>query len=103
MQVAAALCQGLSRRCAYTSRFVSTAITRRDLEIARTVGAACTRLGLALVGLDVIGEHLTEVNVTSPTGFRELERLTGTRLQERVVDWVIDRLAGQSAPVRAAA
>jgi glutathione synthase len=81
----------------------ATSLTRSDLEIARTVGAACSTLGLSLVGLDVIGEHLTEVNVTSPTGFRELERLTGTRLQERVVDWVIDRLAGQSAPVRAAA
>ncbi|HEX2414286.1 MAG TPA: hypothetical protein VHJ37_03620, partial [Thermoleophilaceae bacterium] len=81
----------------------ATSLTRRDLAIARTVGAACSTLGLSLVGLDVIGEHLTEVNATSPTGFRELERLTGTRLQEHVVDWVIDRLAGQSSPVRAAA
>ena len=63
----------------------ATSLTRRELEIARTVGATCTTLGLAFVGIDVIGERLTEVNVTSPTGFRELERLTGTRLQERLV------------------
>ena len=81
----------------------ATSLTRRELEIARTVGATCTTLGLAFVGIDVIGERLTEVNVTSPTGFRELERLTGTRLQERLVDWIIDRLAGRSAPVLAAA
>jgi glutathione synthase len=39
------------------------------------------------VGLDVIGERLTEVNVTSPTGIQELGRFTGTRPADRVIAW----------------
>ena len=49
----------------------------RDAEIAHAVGAAALEAGLFLVGLDVIGEHLTEVNVTSPTGFQEITAQTG--------------------------
>ena len=52
-------------------------LTERDEEIARTVGRVAREAGLFLVGLDVIGEHLTEVNVTSPTGFVELTTQTG--------------------------
>jgi glutathione synthase len=44
------------------------------------------------VGLDVIAGRLTEVNVTSPTGFREIEQLTGARLQQRVLGWLTSRL-----------
>lgn len=52
-------------------------LTERDAEIARTVGRVVREAGLFLVGLDVIGEHLTEVNVTSPTGFVEITAQTG--------------------------
>ncbi len=52
-------------------------LTARDMEIARAVGRAAQAAGLFLVGLDVIGEHLTEVNVTSPTGFQEITAQTG--------------------------
>ena len=49
-------------------------LTQRDREIAESVSKALQGRGLALVGLDIIGDYLTEVNVTSPTGVRELER-----------------------------
>lgn len=51
-------------------------LTERDWEIARTVGKTLKTEGLFLVGLDVIGEHLTEINVTSPTGMVEIAAQT---------------------------
>jgi glutathione synthase len=51
-------------------------LTTRDLEIATTVGKTLKAEGLFLVGLDVIGEHLTEINVTSPTGMVEIAAQT---------------------------
>jgi glutathione synthase len=52
-------------------------LSERDEEIARTVGRVAREAGLFLVGLDVIGEYLTEVNVTSPTCFVEIAEQTG--------------------------
>ncbi len=51
-------------------------LTARDLEIATTIGKTLKQAGLFLVGLDVIGEHLTEINVTSPTGMVEIAEQT---------------------------
>ena len=53
------------------------ALTDRDREIAARVGPVLRANGLVLAGLDVIGPYLTEINVTSPTGLQELERLEG--------------------------
>lgn len=53
---------------------VTQALSARDQEIADTVGATLKQHGLFLVGLDVIGEHLTEINVTSPTGMIEIAK-----------------------------
>jgi glutathione synthase len=55
---------------------VAQLLTERDVEIAMTVGKALKQKGLFLVGLDVIGEHLTEINVTSPTGIVEIAAQT---------------------------
>ena len=55
---------------------VAQPLTSRDLEIATTVGKTLMTEGLFLVGLDVIGEHLTEINVTSPTGMVEIAAQT---------------------------
>ena len=55
---------------------VAQALTERDFEIASTVGKVLKEKGLFLVGLDVIGEHLTEINVTSPTGMVEIAAQT---------------------------
>jgi glutathione synthase len=57
---------------------VKTELSARQQEIAAGVGARCKQLGLLLVGLDVIGDWLTEVNVTSPTGLMQLKTLYGT-------------------------
>ena len=55
---------------------VAQPLTVRDLEIATGVGKVLKQKGLFLVGLDVIGEHLTEINVTSPTGIVEIAAQT---------------------------
>ena len=58
---------------------VAQALSARDLEIATTVGKTLKHEGLFLVGLDVIGEHLTEINVTSPTGMVEIAAQTACK------------------------
>jgi glutathione synthase len=65
-----------------------TELTERDLEICKQVAPALRRDGLIFVGIDIIGGYLTEVNVTSPTGIREIDRLDDVRLGNRVVEWV---------------
>lgn len=55
---------------------VAQPLTQRDLEIANTVGKVLKEEGLFLVGLDVIGDYLTEINVTSPTGMVEIAKQT---------------------------
>jgi glutathione synthase len=56
---------------------VAQPLSPRDQEIAETVGAELKKLGLFLVGLDVIGDYLTEINVTSPTCMVEIAAQTG--------------------------
>ncbi len=68
----------------------ATAITDRDREICELVAPALRRDGLYFVGLDVIGGYLTEVNVTSPTGIREIDRLNNVRLGEQVMTWLTE-------------
>lgn len=67
-------------------RGVAQLLSARDLEIASTIGAAMRELGLFLVGLDVIGDYLTEINVTSPTGFVEITQQTGFNVAGAFVD-----------------
>ena len=57
-------------------------LTTRDLEICRTIGPELKRRGLLFVGIDVIGDYLTEINVTSPTGAVALKRFTGVDAAE---------------------
>jgi glutathione synthase len=59
------------------ARGVAQPVTDRHREIAAALGPVLSKRGLHLIGLDVIGEWLTEVNVTSPTGFREIQDQTG--------------------------
>ncbi len=58
-------------------RGVAQPLSAQDRRIAETLGPVLASRGLLLVGLDVIGDHLTEVNVTSPTCFREIQDQTG--------------------------
>ena len=73
-------------------RPVATEITPRDREISLAVGAELERMGVVFAGIDVIGDWLTEVNVTSPTGIREIYDLEGIRLETRVLDAVERRV-----------
>jgi glutathione synthase len=65
-----------------------TEITPREHEICTQVAERLRQDGLIFVGIDVIGGYLTEVNVTSPTGIREIDRLDGTRLGHQVIEWI---------------
>jgi glutathione synthase len=73
-------------------RGVAQPLSRRDLEIAHGVGEALAGRGLLLVGLDVIGDWLTEVNVTSPTCFREIQDQTGFDVAGLFIDALEARL-----------
>lgn len=65
-----------------------TTITPREQEICSHLAAKLRQDGLIFVGIDVIGGYLTEVNVTSPTGIREIDRLDATNLAHQVIKWV---------------
>ena len=65
---------------------VAQPLSARDLEIARTLGPELKAAGLLLVGLDVIGDYLTEVNVTSPTCMREIADQTGFNVAGMMID-----------------
>ncbi|HEV7440500.1 MAG TPA: glutathione synthase, partial [Methylobacterium sp.] len=71
-------------------------LTARELEICAAIGPELRRRGLILVGIDVIDGHLTEINVTSPTGVRAIKRLGGPDLAVSVWDAIEGRL-GRSA------
>lgn len=65
---------------------VARPLSARDREIAETLGPVLAARGLLLVGLDVIGDYLTEVNVTSPTCFREINDQTGFDVAGMFID-----------------
>ncbi|NEO85110.1 MAG: glutathione synthase [Spirulina sp. SIO3F2] len=69
-------------------RVASVPLTERDRLICDTVSPLLKQDGLYFVGLDVIGGYLTEVNVTSPTGIREIDRLDGKNLGNQVIEWL---------------
>ena len=72
-------------------------LTERDREIAAAVGPTLREKGLLFVGLDVIGDHLTEINVTSPTCIREIDKAYDTRIGERLMDAIARKLEARSA------
>ncbi|NVK14287.1 MAG: glutathione synthase [Rhodobacteraceae bacterium] len=59
-------------------------LSERDLEICAAIGPLLREKGQIFVGIDVIGNYLTEINVTSPTGIQELERFDGVNIAEKV-------------------
>jgi len=64
----------------------ATELTAREREICNKIGPALKERGLIFVGIDVIGDYLTEINVTSPTGIREIKRLSGIDIAPLVWD-----------------
>lgn len=71
-------------------RPAQTEITPRDREICDALGPELKKRGLIFTGIDVIGDWLTEINVTSPTGIREIQRFDGTDIASMIWD-VVER------------
>ncbi|MES2228058.1 MAG: glutathione synthase [Pseudomonadota bacterium] len=76
-------------------------LSARDREIAEGIGPVLAARGLLLIGLDVIGDCLTEINVTSPTGFQEITQQSGFDVAKMFID-ALEAALG-SAPLRSAA
>ena len=68
-------------------------LTARDAEICAAIGPLLREKGQVFVGIDVIGDYLTEINVTSPTGIQELERFDGIDVAGAIWDAIEARLA----------
>ena len=72
---------------------LKTSLTSREKEICETIGPALKERGLLFVGIDVIGNYLTEINVTSPTGIQEINELDGIKIENLIWDAIEDRQA----------
>ncbi|SMF08747.1 glutathione synthase [Tistlia consotensis] len=75
---------------------VRDVLTARDREICAAIGPALRQRGLIFVGIDVIGDYLTEINVTSPTGIQEIDRFDAANLSGLIWDAIEGRLAGRT-------
>jgi glutathione synthase len=76
---------------------VAQTLTMRDREIAEAIGPVLAGRGLLLVGLDVIGDCLTEINVTSPTGFQEISQQSGFDVAKAFID-ALERAVAVARP-----
>ena len=72
---------------------MKTTLTARERAICAAIGPTLKEQGLIFVGIDVIGDFLTEINVTSPTGIQEINRLDGAALEKCVWDAIEARFA----------
>lgn len=73
-------------------RAEKAALTKRDHEICEMIGPTLHERGLIFVGIDVIGDWLTEINVTSPTGLQEIDSFDGVNLEGRIWDVIEGRI-----------
>ncbi len=71
-------------------------LTASDREICEAIGPTLSERGFIFVGIDVIGDRMTEINVTSPTGIQEIDRFDGTNLSGLIWDAIEARLAGRA-------
>jgi glutathione synthase len=76
-------------------RAEASELTKRDREICAIIGPELKKRGLIFTGIDVIGDYLTEINVTSPTGIHELRRLSGIDSAPLVWDAIERRIAAR--------
>ncbi len=67
---------------------VKATLTTREREICAAIGPALRERGLIFVGIDVIGDYLTEINVTSPTGLQQINRFDGVSLEAQIWDGI---------------
>jgi glutathione synthase len=75
------------------AKVVAAPLSERDLVICEAMGPMLKEAGQIFVGIDVIGEYLTEVNVTSPTGIHEINAFSGISVESLILDAVEKRLA----------
>jgi glutathione synthase len=71
---------------------VQSKLTKREEEICEAIGPALKERGLIFVGIDVIGDYMTEINVTSPTGLQEINRFDATKLESDIWDAIESKL-----------
>ena len=67
-------------------------LTGREKEICHAIGPALKERGMIFVGIDVIGDYMTEINVTSPTGIQEINRFDGIKIEAMIWDAIESRL-----------
>jgi glutathione synthase len=67
-------------------RAEASPLTARDREICEAIGPTLRNQGMIFVGIDVIGDYLTEINVTSPTGLQEIARFDGVQIEKAIWD-----------------
>jgi Glutathione synthase/Ribosomal protein S6 modification enzyme (glutaminyl transferase) len=58
-------------------------LTQRDIEICKTIGETLLKGGVYFAGIDVIGDYLSEINITSPTGMREISKNSDVNVSDR--------------------
>jgi glutathione synthase len=73
-------------------RVAAATITDHELQMCAALAPKLKEYGLYFVGIDVIGGYLTEVNVTSPTGIREIDRLNNTSLGQQIITWLAAKI-----------
>jgi len=71
---------------------VKTELTDRDKFICKEISPSLIKKGLYFVGIDIIGNYITEINVTSPTGIREIKNLESIAIEEMFWDFIEDKL-----------
>src|SRR5438067_4485892 len=76
-------------------RALKTTLTEREREICAAIGPSLREQGLVFVGIDVLGDYITEINVTSPTGIQEIARLDGVDLAVNIWDAIEARFAAR--------
>jgi glutathione synthase len=79
---------------------VRSTLTRREQAICEAIGPELARRGLIFVGIDVIGDYLTEINVTSPTGIQQIDRFDGINVSALIWDVIESKRASQKSSAR---
>ena len=78
-----------------------TTLTKRDDEICARLGPELKKRGLIFTGIDVIGDYLTEINVTSPTGIRQIAAFGGPDIAAMIWDVLEKKFAAQKRKKKA--
>jgi glutathione synthase len=78
-------------------RVVATEITERERAICAALTPRLKADGIYFAGIDIIGDFMTEINVTSPTGIREMSELDGVDYSDRWIAWIEESLDARGA------